>query len=141
MIGTFEQTLAKTYRWLDDLGTALGSPDRERCYHVLKAVLHALRDRLPVDEAVDLGAQLPMLVRGFYYEGWRPAGKPRKYRDKSHFLEQVRKDAPALGDDETERVVTAVFGLLMSEIGGGEPAQVRRLLPPELRELWALPRM
>jgi uncharacterized protein (DUF2267 family) len=103
-------------------------------------VLHALRDRLTVGEAVDLGAQLPMLVRGFYYEGWRPAGKPRKYRDKEHFLEQVRKEAPVLGDD-AERAATAVFALLASEIAGGEPDQVRRLLPPEIRELWALPRM
>ena len=140
-IGTFDKTLAKTHRWLDDLGTTLGWSDRERCYHALKAVLHALRDRLVVGEAVDLGAQLPMLVRGFYYEGWRPAGKPLKYRDKNHFLDRVRKEAPSLRDDDIERVVTAVFALLVSEIGGGEPDQVRRQLPPEVRELWALPGM
>jgi len=136
-----DDTLAKTYRWLDDLGAALGWHDRERCYHALRAVLHALRDRLPVNAAVDLAAPLPMLVRGFYYEGWRPSATPRKYRDKNHFLEQVRHDAPGLGGAELERVVTAVFALLMSEIGGAEPDQVRRLLPPEIRELWALPRM
>jgi uncharacterized protein (DUF2267 family) len=137
---TFDKTLAKANRWLDELGTNLGWHDRELCYHALKAVLHALRDRLVVAEAVDLGAQLPMLVRGFYYEGWRPAGKPRKYRDKQHFLEQVRKSAPVLGDD-AERATTAVFALLVSELGGGEPEQVRRMLPAEIRELWALPRM
>jgi uncharacterized protein (DUF2267 family) len=107
----------------------------------LKAVLHALRDRLIVGEAVDLGAQLPMLVRGFYYEGWRPAGKPLKYRDKDHFLDQVRKDAPWLGDADLERVVTAVFALLAREVVGGEPGQARRQLPAGIRELWALPRM
>jgi len=140
-IGTFDKTLATTHRWLDELGSSLGWHDRERCYHALKAVLHALRDRLPITEAVDLGASLPMLVRGFYYEGWRPAATPRKYRDKDHFLEQVRKDAPSVGPDDLERVVTATFALLVSEIGGGEPDQVRRMLPPEIRELWALPRM
>jgi uncharacterized protein (DUF2267 family) len=31
-------------------------------------VLHALRDRLTVEEASDLAAQLPMLIRGLYYE-------------------------------------------------------------------------
>lgn len=119
----------------------MGWRDRERCYHALKAVLHALRDRLPIAEAVDLGASMPMLVRGFYYEGWRPAATPRKYRDKEHFLEQISHHASWLEPDDVERVVTAVFALLMSEIGGGEPGQVRRLLPPEVRELWALPRM
>jgi uncharacterized protein (DUF2267 family) len=102
-------------------------------------VLHALRDRLLPNEAVDLGAQLPMLVRSFYYEGWHPANKPLKYRDKHHFLEQVHKQALWLGDDDLERVTTAVFALLSSQIGGGEPQQVRNLLPPELRELWAQP--
>jgi uncharacterized protein (DUF2267 family) len=141
MISVFEQTIVKTNHWLDELGARLGSDDREHCYHALKAVLHALRDRLPVGEAVDLGAQLPMLMRGFYYEGWRPAGKRRVSRHKQQFLEQVRSEAVRLREDEVEEVVTAVFGLLSSELGTGEPAQARHVLPPELRELWALPRM
>jgi uncharacterized protein (DUF2267 family) len=136
MVATFDQTVAKTHRW-----ATLGTHDRERCYHVLKAVLHALRDRLPLGEAVDLGAQLPMLVRGFYYEGWRPAGKPRAYRHKREFLDQVRRSAPSLAEDDLEPAVTAVFALLASELGGGEPGQVRSALPAEIRELWALPRM
>ena len=141
MIATFEQTVVKTGRWLDELGATLGTHDRERCYHVLKAVLHALRDRLPVDEAVDLGAQLPMLIRGFYYEGWRASGKPLAYRRKNEFLDQVRNGAPWLREDDVEGVVTAVFSLLSSELGGGEPDQVRRALPAGIRELWPLPRM
>ncbi len=141
MVATFEQTVAKTQHWLDELGTALGIHDRERCYHALKAVLHALRDRLPVSEAADLGAQMPMLVRGFYYEGWRPAGKRRAYRHKQRFLDQVRNGAPWLGEADIESVVTAVFALLSRELSGGEPSQVRHALPAEIRELWALPRM
>ena len=53
VISTFDQTLAKTHRWLDDLDASLGWHDRERCYHALKAVLHALRDRLPIGEVAD----------------------------------------------------------------------------------------
>lgn len=137
----FDKTLATTYRWLDDLGSSLGWGDRERTFKALRAVLHALRDRLPVNEAADLGASLPTLLRGVYYEGWHPAGTPRRYRDKQHFLEQMRKDAPGLDEDDAERVLTAAFAFLTSEIGGGEPAQVRRLLPAEIRELWAQPGM
>jgi uncharacterized protein (DUF2267 family) len=64
-------------------------------YLALRAVLHTLRDRLIVDEAIDLGAQLPMLVRGFYYENWQSVGKPLKYRHKEEFLNQVKEKSKA----------------------------------------------
>jgi uncharacterized protein (DUF2267 family) len=67
----FEGTLQKTQVWLNDLMFELDWEDRpQKAYLALRTVLHALRDRLTVEEAVQLGAQLPMLVRGFYFEGW-----------------------------------------------------------------------
>jgi len=70
--GMFAETIEKTGLWLEDLAQELGNIPAQRAYSILRAVLHALRDRLTVEEAVKLGAQLPLLVRGFYYEGWRP---------------------------------------------------------------------
>jgi uncharacterized protein (DUF2267 family) len=102
-------------------------------------VLHAIRDRLPAHEAVDFGAQLPMLVRGFFYDGWHPNDKPLKYRAKGRFLASVAKEAPAIEPADLERVVTAVFGLLSSQLPRGERDQVRRALPAGVRELWAEP--
>ncbi len=75
----FDGTMQKTEIWLNELMAELeweGKP--EKTYFALRTVLHALRDRLTVEEAVQLGAQLPMLVRGFYYEGWTLKGKPHK---------------------------------------------------------------
>ena len=66
-----------------------GHPNK--AYLALRTVLHALRDRLTVEEAVDLGAQLPMLIRGLYYEGWTLKGKPHKERTKADFLIHVKK--------------------------------------------------
>lgn len=139
-LDVFEQTLAKTNTWLVDLQSITGSQDLHKTYMTLRAVLHALRDRLPPDETVDLGAQLPMLIRGFFYEGWHPADKPLTYRHKDDFFQRVTKEVPWLEGAELERAVSAVFELLASKLGaGGETAQVRHMLPAELRELWAQP--
>jgi uncharacterized protein (DUF2267 family) len=64
----FDTTVQATNAWLKEIMETTG-PDRRRAYHVLTAVLHALRDRLTVDEVAQLGAQLPILVRGLYYVG------------------------------------------------------------------------
>jgi uncharacterized protein (DUF2267 family) len=67
----------------------LGWPNRHKAYLALRATLHALRDRLTVEEVAQLGAQLPTLIRGFYYEGWDPTGKPLRVRHKEQFLARL----------------------------------------------------
>jgi uncharacterized protein (DUF2267 family) len=140
-VTAFDKTIEKTNIWLKELQAIMGWESREQAYHALRAVLHAVRDRLLPEEAVDLAAQMPMLVRGFFYESWRIPHKPLKYRDKKPFLEQVSKEAPGIGEAQLERAVTAVFEVLASQIPGGETEQVRRALPAGVRELWALPKL
>ena len=62
----FDRTVQKTNSWLHDLMQVLQWADKHKAYLALRATLHALRDRLTVDEVAQLGAQLPMLIRGFY---------------------------------------------------------------------------
>lgn len=135
-ISVFEKTEHKTMTWISGIARSMGSTDMERSYMILRAVLHAVRDRLIPDEAIHFGAQLPMLVRGFYYEGWHPHDKPRRYRHKAELLEQIRKEIPDLDDPQLERAATAVFETLENEMPGGELRQVRQSLPEELRKLW-----
>ena len=133
----FDGTLQKTQIWLNELMAELdwkGKP--EKSYFALRTVLHALRDRLTVEEAVQLGAQLPMLVRGFYYEGWTLKGKPHKERHKQDFLDHVRD---AFKDDVTvrpESVVRAVFRVLERHTSDGEIEDVKHSLPKAILELW-----
>jgi hypothetical protein len=68
----------------------------------LRATLHALRDRLTVEEVAQLGAQLPMLIRGFYYEGWDPTGKPLRERHEEQFLVRISRE---FSDDASMQAV------------------------------------
>jgi uncharacterized protein (DUF2267 family) len=132
----FEGTLQKTDMWLSHLMRLLPTDDRHVAYHALRATLHALRDRLTVEEVAQLGAQLPMLIRGFYYEGWDPTSKPLKIRHREQFLERITS-ALAYGDErEPEEVVRAVFILLVQRISDGEIEDVKQVLPADIRDLW-----
>jgi uncharacterized protein (DUF2267 family) len=132
-VEAFDTTLEKTYAWLNELADELGTDDRHRAYEVLRAFLHALRDRLPVESAVKLGAQLPMLVRGFYYEGWNPAHKPAKVH-LDGFLEHVRREAN-LEPDEVEAAVRAASRTLQRHVTEGELAKTLGILPNDIFRL------
>ena len=134
--GVFDKTLQKTVHWCERVAHHMGSSDVTRGYRVLRSVLHALRDRLPPDEAGQLGAQMPMFVRGFYYEGWDAGKEPQRYRNREEFLARIANDVPDLDPIQRERAATAVFAVIDEEICGGEAKQIRRLLPEEIRELW-----
>jgi uncharacterized protein (DUF2267 family) len=132
----FDSTIQTTNIWLNDILERLGWQDSYRAYHALRAVLHALRDRLTVEQAAALAAQLPMLVRGFYYEGWHPHGKPVKERHMEEFLAHI---VDAFRDDpdvDPEQVTRAVFQVLAKHVTVGEIESVKQSLPTELRSLW-----
>jgi uncharacterized protein (DUF2267 family) len=135
-LDVFDTTLQKTHRWLNELMLILQWQDRHRAYLALRATLHALRDRLTVEEAAQLAAQLPMLIRGFYYEGWDPTAKPVKERHLDQFLARVGQsfDGETLG--QIERMTRGVFLLLASRISEGEIEDVKHILPAEIRSLW-----
>jgi uncharacterized protein (DUF2267 family) len=131
----FDSTLHTTNTWIGETMEELGGWDRHRAYQALRSVLHALRDRLSVEQTSALGAQLPMLVRGLYYEGWHPHGKPLKERKKEEFLAHV---ATELRDPmaDPEGAARAVFAVLARHVSGGEVETIKCCLPAAIRELW-----
>jgi uncharacterized protein (DUF2267 family) len=136
---SIDHTVQLTHIWINDLDTRLGWDNKHRSYRLLRTVLQAVRDWLPVNEAVELGAQLPTLLRGVYYEHWRPAATPVKQRSKADFITRI---AAAFQNDPiavTSEAVTAVFELLSDKIAAGEIEGVRHELPAGIRALWPLP--
>jgi uncharacterized protein (DUF2267 family) len=132
----FETTLQKTNTWLRQISDLLHWDDRHKAYHGLRAVLHTLRDRLPVPEAAHLGAQLPMLIRGFYYEDWKPASTPIKVKTTQEFYDVVKEHFKADQNVNPLRLTEAVMGVLAANLSPGELTKLRRIIPPHLREIW-----
>lgn len=131
-----DTSVQKTYVWLKEIMERLETADRHRAYMALKVTLHALRDRLSVEEAAQLGAQLPLVVRGLFFEGWRPAAKPDRAEAWENFMRPVYLAACQDGSFTPEEVVSAVFDVLSKHVSSGEIDDVIGQLPRDLRILW-----
>ena len=133
----FDKTIQKTMVIVDEISIEGKFHDREKAFKALRGTLHALRDRLPVNSAAQVGAQLPILLSGFYYEGWKPAATPRKDRSQKEFIEHIQDylsdKAPELN---AMHVTQTVFKVLTNHISEGEIEDIMKILPEELRELW-----
>ena len=129
---------------LAEISEQLGiEENRERSYRILRAVLHVLRERLPVQESFHLMAQLPLVLKGVYADGWKYHDKPnRKIRDLTSFVrEMVREDYPAGHHDfmtvkDAENAVRAVITVLRRHIAAGEADDIENALPADLKEIW-----
>lgn len=137
-VRNLDDSIHTTNEWLRDLQDKLSANDRGGAYIALRGVLRALRDRLPVDDAAHLGAQLPTLIRGVYYDQYRPSAQPKVVREQDAFLAMIGEgfgDAGNLGFGPQE-AATAVFELLNEKIDTGEALKARHVLNDELKALW-----
>lgn len=136
-LDSIDTTVHKTNEWLSGLMDAL-AVDRKRAYAALRSVLHALRDRLPIATVAGLGAQLPLLVRGIYYDGWHPHpdGRLAHVRTPEEFLAVVENELPPGMEVDPERAVRAVLRVLSQHLDPNETSKIIRLLPRPLHELW-----
>jgi len=131
---TIESTTQKTHEWIARIAEALHMQKRDT-YKSLRAVLQNLRDRLPVDLAVHFGAQLPMLIRGLYYEGWDPSKVPIKMSCEE-FLAAVKEKIVADRVIDPEEIVQAVLAVVGDHIGRGELEKVMHSLPKDMHSLF-----
>jgi uncharacterized protein (DUF2267 family) len=129
-----ERSVHKTNEWLKELMDELGE-DRDDAWRMLKAYLQVLRDRLTPDEAAELAAQLPMVVRGAFYEGFDPSRQPVKLRTREEFLSQLAERAQLADAEQAERVADTVTRVLERHITEGEMEEVLTQLPSEVREV------
>jgi len=134
-LAILDRSVEKAHIWINDLAEELGTEDVHEAYRVLRAFLHALRDHLSVDEAAQLAAQLPIFVRGVFYEGWDPSSTPERARDLGSFLTRIAGEARLGGETQASFASTAASRVLQRHISEGEGLSVLRVLPQPLREL------
>ncbi|GIW86474.1 MAG: hypothetical protein KatS3mg108_0798 [Isosphaeraceae bacterium] len=135
-LDAFDTTIHTTNAWLHAIMEELGLKDRRRAYHALRVVLHAARDRLTVSEAAHLGAQLPLLVRGLYYEGWQPTDRPIRGRRLREFVAPIQAAFRDRSDLEPETIALTVLRIIDERLAPGALHDVIRALPEELRYRW-----
>ena len=136
-VDIIDRSVEKTHIWLKELSEELGTDDRQAAYRVLRAYLHAVRDRLTVNEAAQLAAQLPELIRGIYYEDWVPARTPLKYRTVDEFLDRVATEAQLKGETEASFACAAAARVLRKHVSEGEIDDVVAVFPNEMRPVLA----
>ena len=130
--------MAKAEVWINEIRKELGIDDEQRACLALRAGLHALRDRLTVEEAAHLAAQLPAGIRGLYFEGWHPGGKRPRLRTRESFLEAIEREMPR-GRLDAGHVARSVFRVIDRHVSQGQVENVRHSLPRPIAELWQAP--
>jgi uncharacterized protein (DUF2267 family) len=133
-VDVIDTTVHKTYRWIDEISEELGGIGRREAYRDLRAFLHTLRDRLTVDLAAQLGAQLPMLVRGIYYEAWDPSHAPVKMKAEE-FVETFIDRALLPPEREPLAALKVAADVLRQHVTEGEVEHILQSLPREIRAL------
>jgi uncharacterized protein (DUF2267 family) len=100
------------------------------------SVLCALEQRIQVEEARDLEAQLPRKLTALLHRCERHEGeaRPEKF-GRDELLRRVGEDL-RLQPEAVEPVVRAVLDALRDQISEGEAEEVLGQLPEDLRHLW-----
>jgi uncharacterized protein (DUF2267 family) len=138
-IAAFDRTIQKTNTWIKELMQEMGWKNRERSYGALRACLHAMRDILSNEEVTQFGAQLPTLLRGAYFEGWRSRGGPIRIKTVQEFYDLVFHHLGAaqkkFSDEEIRAFTHACFNVATKHVSAGEMLDVRAGLPKKVQGL------
>ena len=132
----FDKHCKEANEWLLEIGDRAGYPDRtDWAYGCLKAVLHTLRDRTTVEEVFQLSAQLPVLIRGIYFEGYKPFGKPDKM-NVEEFMSRIKKELGNSNPVSADDAFRVVLEVLYEKTSKGEMDDIRGQMPKAIQKIW-----
>jgi len=136
-----DTSVQRTHEWLHDIGRGLGFDNEHAAYAALRATLHAVRDRLPVELVAHFGAGMPTMIRGIYYDGWHPSAARLKASHAEDFAQSIRHELRGHTElQNTEQVALAVMGVMDERMEPGQIDHILDALPKQVRELWRIAR-
>ncbi len=134
-LDVFDKTLQTTHIWLNEINAVIG-PDRHLAWKVLSTVLHKIRDRLPIELSSHLGSQLPLLIRGAYYDQYKPSAQPGTCRTVEKFVGEVAEWLSDVRPVDPNLAIAAVICVLDRHVDPGQIGKVKCALPKHLRQMW-----
>lgn len=134
-----DHTVQLTHEWINELRERLGWSSSRDALRLLRVTMASVRDHLGPEEAAQLAAQMPLLIRGMFYEGWRPTRTPVRERDLARFVVGIESRVADVQDYRGPEDISAVFDVLNNRISAGEVSHARARLPDAIRALWPLP--
>lgn len=136
----FEEYAAEGNRIINEVAHELET-DRDHAARVTRAVLHAIRDRLRADDAVEFAQGLPIALKGIYFDKYDISKTPIVIRNREQFMDFIRSKSgrTAAVDFPTResifRALQAVFYILEHNMDHGQVEQIKKLLNVELADL------
>ena len=132
-----ETSVQRAHEWLHEIGYGLGFDNERAAYAALRATLHGVRDRLPIELVAHFGAGLPILIRGIYYDGWHPSAERLKAAHDEDFAQSLRDELRDHGElMNTEHVALAVMRVIDHRMDPKQIDHILGALPKQVRGLW-----
>ena len=132
----FDETVHATNTWLHEITSRCDLKDRQQGYRLMRVCLHTIRDAISVNASANLTAQLPMLMRGIYYEGWEPASLPKRVKSVDEFLSDIDEAFSQEPDFDSAEAFLEFISVMAMHISEGEMDHLRKMMPDEIKPLW-----
>lgn len=142
MKNIFDKYCQDGQRFIRDMAMQLGRPgELDHAFRVTKAVFHTLRRRITPQESMHIVAQLPMLLKGLYVDGWEISQAQTESRTLDEFLADLRANDHVAADFADEKLakekIRRTFNAIRPFIEEGEIVHIMNELPAEIAEVFA----
>ena len=134
-----DSTVKKTHEWINELRERLDWTSDRDALRLMRVTLHQIRDRISIAETAQLSAQLPLLIRGMFFEGWQPHLIPLADRSAADLISAIEHHVGDVMDYRGPEDIVTVFKLLNARISIGEINDIRANLRTDIRALWPAP--